>query len=246
MSMHIRISKKLLSLLVLVLTIAFSSFVSADSREDNLLMMAIEKKYIQLAQTAISSGANVNFVDSYSYTPLYTAISQNDKEMVTLLLKNEANPNTRCKNFLSESESPVEYAISLDRYNIATSLLLYGANPNTLNKHNVPIIFAATKTLLSSDSPEVKYFYETLLSKGANIKAIMPDGVNLLMYIAYYFTNPKEDKAIAFSKFLISKGLDPNTTVYAKTSGKNITALDIAIGRNASAMVKFLLPLTKK
>lgn len=228
---------------IMVLATTLSSTVlaaSANSRYDNMLFMAISKKNFTMAQLAINNGADVNCTNIDDINPLHAAIGQRDLNMVNLLLAKGANPNTRCEL------SPLEYAIALNENLIGTSLLTYGADPNSVDKYNNPIIFYATHQYVHSSAVGDTQFYTTLIKKGANLQTTMADGTNLLMLIAGKYLAGNATKDIATMKYLIAKGVDPNYSVYDENHDKDITALDIAIRQNATPIVNFLLPLTKK
>jgi ankyrin repeat protein len=232
---------------VLLTSLPNSTLASTGNQANDLLMMAVSQKNLQLAQTAINNGANVNCTDKETATPLYLAIDRGSLPMVNFLLQNGALPNTKCKHFLYGWSTPLEYSITLDRFRIGLALLAHGADPNAVNKDNVPIIFNATWELITSRSDGDEEFYITLINKGANVNAVAPNGFNLLMFISTINAMPSvEERAVSFAKYLISKGMNPNYQLYSPQQKRNITALDVAIQHNATTMVNFLLPLIKK
>jgi hypothetical protein len=101
---------------------------------------------ISLMKTLISSGANVNNIDSAplpfmkSMPPLHAAIEAGKVEAVKLLLDSGANPNIRGKN----EYTPLFVASVSNQLAIAKLLIEKGADVNAKSKYNeTPLILAA-------------------------------------------------------------------------------------------------------
>lgn len=143
-----------------------------------------------------------------------------DIEMTNLLLEAGANPNQICTDYQHGYEigPPIIVAILNLNVDMVRFLLEKGVDPKTRDVTGNPAIFS---TLLTKGKPgkTIKERLQTqlaildlLLEAGADINAVNPDGLSLLM-IAVKYSGKKE---ILFH--LLSKGADPyHTTVEGET-----------------------------
>lgn len=91
------------------------------------LIQAIRKKMIDLINTLIDEGADLNKADKNGDTPLHWAIKTKNKEVAQLLLDKKANPN-KTNN---KMETPLKLAVQNNLKELVILLLEKKANPDT-------------------------------------------------------------------------------------------------------------------
>jgi len=84
----------------------------------------------------IASGADVNELDEYGFTPLIEAIIVNKLEMVKLLLEHGANINETDPR----GRAPLHWAVENNNAAICQALLEQGADPNAYSNAGQPIL----------------------------------------------------------------------------------------------------------
>lgn len=104
--------------------------------KNNPLIWACKTKNLDLVEFLLQHGANSNY-HVYNVTPLNTAILYYDYQIIELLLKNGADPNTQDEN----GDCPIINACLNRSYKVVKLLLSYNANPNVCNKDgNYPLL----------------------------------------------------------------------------------------------------------
>lgn len=114
---------------------------------------------IDLVNALIAMGADLSWEGEYGGTPLYSAVSNSEKEIVQMLLEAGADPNQKSK----DKFSPLINACDKYRPNLEIIKLLfeYGADPNIQdNDGSTPLHIA-----VRNDSSEIT---ELLLTNGAD------------------------------------------------------------------------------
>lgn len=106
----------------------------------------------------LATGAPVNVIDEYGYTPLIHATVLNKTELVALLLKYHADPNITDIT----GSTALHWAVDNNHLAISRLLLHARADPNAYTAHGQPVLFYP---LLRKNKPLI----QLLLSKGANI-----------------------------------------------------------------------------
>ncbi len=92
------------------------------------LIVASEKGQVEIAKLLISLGADVNLHDPQGAYPLYYAITQENIELVKVLLSHKAATDPTAS---SDRDRPALYwAIENDSTEIVKLLLAHGANPS--------------------------------------------------------------------------------------------------------------------
>jgi ankyrin repeat protein len=232
----------------------------------NPLYFAAINNNLNLIRYYISKGLSVDSFNK-SHSPLCRAVSQNNMEMVKLLLENGASPNE------TDKYPPLFYALSNNNTEMVKFLIEEGADPNIVGTDNLPPLATAAANSLSA----TKY----LISKGADPKdpeclyyAALSDYNETFIYLVENGANPDNPKAIneiiengnvELLKYILRKGVSLNRQDYLtttlkydenlsmvyyiinnrelfKVSQKEIDeALSIAVYKNNYRMVKYLL-----
>lgn len=218
---------------------------------DDMLLNAIANNDLDMAQTAVENGADVNYVKTSNYTPLGLAAKNGNSEMVAFLLKNKANPNQKVELF-SDYTTPLILAVEKDDLASAKLLVEAGANVNTPFQHkketfvrfdadsngSTPLILAIQKTLTDKPSLEMVQF---LISKKANVNLATVSGFTPLMAAASYKWGNNQEKRCRIAKELLNAGADP-----ARKDKYGKIALQYAIDTNFKEMINLLLPVSPK
>lgn len=97
--------------------------------EQTPLHFAAEKGYLDIVDSLIKHGADVNAVDCCQYTPLSFAISNNELDVVECLLNNGANVDVR---YILE-QTPLHLAAKTGYLKIVDSLIKHGADINAVD-----------------------------------------------------------------------------------------------------------------
>lgn len=130
-----KVNKKMCSLLI-----------ENGANPDEVLCVAAAMPTTDVAQFFLDRGANVNCENSNGNTPLTTAISFHQKEMVLFLISNGADVNFERSNSTEKKipRTPLESAINIGDAEIVSLLITYGADVNYKTKNgNTPLFFAA-------------------------------------------------------------------------------------------------------
>lgn len=163
-------------------------------------------------------------------TPLYNAVWNNDIEMVKLLLKQGANPNTRIKEDFFESsvqnvgETPFLLAVKRGKVEILALLIANGADLNSRDKEGYTALAAVmthARVVRVDDDfttpkgyPNAKDTALLLIRNGADIKKANRDAGNTLLYSAVEREGYYEEKGwYEVVEALIEKGVNINTKV---------------------------------
>lgn len=114
---------------------------------------------IDLVNALIVMGADLSWEGEYGGTPLYSAVSNNKKEIVQMLLEAGADPNQKSKGRFS----PLISAFDKYRPNLEIIKLLFehGADPNIQDSDGTTPLHIA----VMNDNPEIT---ELLLTNGAD------------------------------------------------------------------------------
>lgn len=98
--------------------LATGAQINAEKKGKTILMIAVQKGYIELVTELLSKEAWVNHEDNDSKTPLHYAIDNKTEnlDVVNLLIESGANIN---KQTSSEGYAPLIFAVNRGHVNIA-------------------------------------------------------------------------------------------------------------------------------
>lgn len=99
----------------------------------------------EICAVLIRTGYNIDAVDSYGHTPLYTAITAGNYEVCEVLLNLGANVNHQDFNL----NTPLHKAVAENNIDIIKLLLSYDADVNKINK------YSETPLKLASDEEHI-------------------------------------------------------------------------------------------
>jgi ankyrin repeat protein len=161
------------------------------------LMLAIEKSDVNMASLLVSSNANIND-GALSY-----AVQKGSKEIVDLLLRKGANPNS-----MAGRSEPLNVAAELGFRAIAEELINAKADLNGGDHDgNTPLHLAAMRGYLA--------FTELLVSKGASQAVKNKEGLTPFLCACKY-------QQLAVAEFLGSHGADVMAVDNAKDSALHL------------------------
>lgn len=201
--------------------------VSQQKSIDIKLRMAVRSGDIEEAAALLDKGANIDSQDSYGFSALMYAANRGDLDMVTFLLKREANPSVRTKR---GATALIICSATLNNNDVINELIDYGANVNARKDDG-------DTALINSIIWSNKDATMLLLSKGADPNlAHHETGITALMWAA---KRGDEDTVHALIKY----GADIDAV--AKNGIKHIvnsgeTAADVAARWGNDNIVKIL------
>ena len=166
----------------------------------------IKKKLLERVKKIVCSGTGLNRQGKGSgYTPLHSAVSINDLEMVNLLLNNGADPNIQGK----EGNTPLHLAITFKASDaVISALRRRGANVNAQNKIGLtPLHYACNLGTCNYTASPLRLF------NGINPEIMDRDGCYpLTMSVIYGNTKRLENFVNYFETDLDVK--DPNKNTF--------------------------------
>ena len=157
------------------------------------LMRSVAIGDTSMASSLLSRGLNSNFATQSGLTPLYTAVHYGHEDMVNLLLKFGANPDTQ-----EQGERVLELAARKGELNIVDALLKNRADPEK------PSATSYTPLISASNNGHVAVV-GTLLSFGAVTDARDKNGLTALLHAS-------REGRLAVVELLLSYEANPNVT----------------------------------
>ncbi|XP_063445615.1 transient receptor potential cation channel subfamily A member 1-like [Mytilus trossulus] len=129
-----------------------------DKEGNTALHLAVTNNKLQVAQSLLERGSNVNSLNNCNQTPLSIAANNGDIQMVELLLKYKADVNVLDKDLMT----PCHRAALHNRHKIIDVLMGQGADINsTAIDQYTPLLMASSKGHLET--------IQLLISNGAQI-----------------------------------------------------------------------------
>ena len=211
----------------------------ADSTQiDRILMSAVKKNDIQLAEKAIKEGANVNCYINKTM-PLGVAIVANKNyDMANLLLRNGAN----VEGFINVKTNVKHLYIFDCDLDFIPFLLDWGVDVNIKGNNNIGLV---NRLLLGPSHTKHSAMLKYLISKGVDID----NAPNKHTYIKGNYVVFNGETAlmtaarlndVECAKILLQAGAN-----YKKRDNRGRTALDYAIENNRLEMINLLMDLPK-
>jgi len=159
------------------------------------------------ALALIRAGIDVNMPQNDGTTPLHWAVYQVDEDLVSTLLRNEANPNVS-NNF---GATPLSEAVRVANVELVEALLNAGADPSLANADGqTPLMLAAWTG--------IEEVAKLLIDHGADVNAEENwTGQSALMWAA-------SRKHLAMTKLLIANGADVSLRARAFDWSTQITS----------------------
>lgn len=208
---------------------AFESLKKMESNTDiDYLLHLIQKQEIVKIEEFIDGGVNLNESNFDGTFPLLLAANFPNKEIIKLLLKNDANPNQ--KTFILNMDykvpvdilSPVFSAVRSNNLEITKLLVEYGANIYEPEMDGYTL-------LMSSAESNRKEILQYLIEKKVDLNAKRNDGANALSLAS-------EVGNYDIVKSLVKNGADVNIN-----RNDGFTPLMIAAQFKRESIVKLLL-----
>lgn len=185
---------------------------------------------LDVARVLLSNGADPNR-KSRGNTFLCIAVSEEQVEVVRLLLEANANPNLKCDTY--RDFTPLHKAVATEQLEVANLLLDAGANVNAIQKYGGTPLLRAMNT---GQSEMVKL----LLKAGANVNATSLDGDTPLHRAVRRGKKEVVKSLIEAGAIASAKGMHGNTPLhYAVINGeKEMVNILIAAGANVNTIRK--------
>ncbi len=114
--------------------------------EQTALMYACQGS-LTAARVLVEMGADVNAIGNFGSNALFTAIGNNQNEIVELLIQHGADIHSESTSTLNDgrfNSSPIVYAVAVGNLTAAKLLLHHGANPNTTDRNGETPLGCAT------------------------------------------------------------------------------------------------------
>ncbi|PQE29825.1 multiple ankyrin repeats single kh domain protein [Rutstroemia sp. NJR-2017a WRK4] len=232
---------------------------TGDTRADkrlNLLVIAIGRGDIALAQYLISIGADVNLgykrgdAEYYLTTPLRVAVNTDRVDFVRLLLENNADVHAVCKSGYYEycpysSRHPI--TCKPRAYNDFTATALQAAASNG----NIDIVVSLLKAGSNVNEPahgndgQTALYAATNAGKTSVAKLLVQSGANVDSPGSHFAGFPRPALLVAIenndgilAEFLINSGANPNVPAFGY---HGTTLLEAARNSNADERIASLL-----
>jgi len=169
--------------IILFLLNAYSVSLAQNNNELPLIHALNTKNYTS-AQQLIQKKIDLNECNEEGLTPLIIAITQEQYELVLLLLKNGAKPNTIAIVNNIAQETPLMKAVNQNSLAMVKMLLEHKANPNVIETNGKSALMVAVS---QHNIPIIKQ----LLNYGAN-----PNIINCYNVSAYHFALLEKNEEI--------------------------------------------------
>jgi ankyrin repeat protein len=204
---------------------------NGNSTMNDLLIQSVEKNDLEMIQTAVNRGANVNiYIDATNWeTPLTIAACKQNIEIVDFLIDHGADPNVIVQNtpfilkYLSYNN---EWSLNFIQHLVdrGADITAYDSNGN-----NVFMRFYNTWNSYEYKKNMTKYF----ISMGVSVNCQNTDGETPLHKAA-------ERGYADIVKIMLEAGADPN-----KTNNQFKKPLDYAVRSGNKDTINLLLSVTK-
>lgn len=174
-----------------ILLKAGANIYARDKQNRSLLMIAVEKGHLRIAETLLKNGLSnneENQKDLALITAIGRSIYENRVDFVQLLLKNGANPNYIIGNYdrSSECNSALMWAAAYSNLQVVELLIANGADVNLMCKSGKSVFTSAlSPSWQSSNDDSLKQKREKILdllfASGLDVKVVDDFGGTTLM-----------------------------------------------------------------
>ncbi|KAL9014774.1 MAG: hypothetical protein Q9180_008921, partial [Flavoplaca navasiana] len=181
------------------------------------LVLAVEKGLIQMVETLLRRGTDVDSKDNLGQSSLHRATRREDEKMVRLLLENGADVD--CKD--DDHRTPWSANLRCKNLEILQILLDAGADPSTCGQQGVSELYTAAK---DGNNELVNY----MLKSGTNPSVQTQYGWAPLHWAAVY-------GHVDCVRSLLESGADPNCI-----SDQRVTPFDLATQADQTNVLELL------
>lgn len=190
---------------------------SLNKRDLDLgIILAAKLGFTECVQCLLDAGADQNYINRASFTPLMTATQHNKIQTVQLLLEHKCDPNLISGFHLT----PLHIAVLHGYSDIVDILIEHGASVHSRDfEGNTPLILSSRKGYYA--------IMKALLNAGCDVNAANYDGCTSLHFACH--------KARGY-QILLDAGADPNVR-----DKDNVTPLIMAASEGFDVVVKALV-----
>ena len=121
----------------LLLTIFAVVLLAGCVNSETRLSSAVASGDIKVAKRAILAGANVNARNSIGRTFLHSAALGGHKEIIELLIANDADVNAKILSFSHKGKTPLDFVVAKSRKEVYDLLRKHGAKTSAELKAEV-------------------------------------------------------------------------------------------------------------
>ena len=197
-SLHLAVKSRSLEICNIIIKY-IANINSRYNTGESSLHISCNLQLVEITNLLISKGIDVNVTDySHEITPLHYSVLLNNKELIEILLKHNANPNGQDVY----GNTPLHYCIIENNFEIFLLLLQYETTKNIINLNIWNIDGELPLHLVLKNSMENVTNYIDILINKSNLSIQDNDGNTCLHYII------KLDLWKLYKTNLIKKRLD--------------------------------------
>jgi cytohesin len=125
-----------------LLFLVYSAVPGSQAKKlEKQMLQVTSREYFEISHRVLNGKSALNDIDKKGFTPLHNAAIKNQKDVVELLLANQAMVNARAK----DGGTPLHYASFLGNLEIAELLLANHSDVNAKNNDGETPLHLATE-----------------------------------------------------------------------------------------------------
>lgn len=198
-----------------------------------------QKKDIEVIKLLVNNGADVNYTDEESDTPLSSAVESGNIEVIKFLLNENANVNSADAHgeYDKLTYRPIHFAtLEKNATEILKLLVKYGADITTPNEEGDSLLHVA----LDNDAPidTIEYLVKEL---ELDVNVCNEHSNSSVLQTLYQENNSENNDQIEITKLLLDKGIkvnhqdsNGNTILHTLATRDTINTIELLLEKNAN------------